>query len=564
MSADSPTGTERASWPAVVVTLALLVGTYAVGYELLDSWLFTAALALTGSCALVLVAGACWPRLFARVGSRRLPLWTAAVVPGVAALAVYRYVLGTASAALVAVALVAVTGGWLLSTATDVAGVGPGWLSAPVPVRLHPPLAVAASICAYLVAVGRFDFLTVAFLVATSLFSFYVWVVLPLGIIGRRTDADAPPLPDPAPRVDVLVPAYNEAATVARSVESALAADYPADRLHVYVVDDGSTDDTAAIAGEYPDEHVTVLRKENGGKHSALNYGLLCSDANLVATVDADSFLAPDALRRSVARLRADPDAAAIASNVKVENRDRLLTKLQALEYVVGINTFRRAFDLFGVVPVVPGCLGVFRRDALDDVDGYDPDTLTEDFDLTMQLLKAGWTVRTTEAVVWTQAPFTWRDFYGQRKRWAHGGLQTLARHADVLVDPDVGPLQRFMYPLKAVSLLSVPLVLPAILLAVALGPYRRVAMLVAFFAAVMALVAALAVALEREDLRLMAYFPFFVVGYRQLLDYTVVRGLVALLRRTPGEWGHVRRDPTDPRGLEDLQLNAGTEANDE
>lgn len=538
MTDRASTSTVSPPWSAIVAAFVLLCGTYVAGYELLRSWLFTVAFVFAAVSGLGVVASALWPRALRGRGSA-WPLPVAVVPPVVTACVVGWYFAGDLTVVRVglAAALTAI-GVSVVARAADVVGV-------PRPVRvpawLQVPGIATVGTLTYLDVTGHLSFLTVAFLLSTFLFSLYVWVVVPLGIIDRRTEAEDLELPDPAPDVSVLIPAYNERETISRSVESVLASDYPG-RLRCYVVDDGSTDGTGAILRGYDDDRLTVLRKENGGKYSALNYGLLCSTGDIVVTIDADSVLEPDAIRRSVAKLAAYPDTAAIAGNVKVENRDRLLTRLQALEYIVGINTVRRAFALFGVVPVIPGCLGVFRRDALDEIDGYDPDTATEDFDLTVKLLKAGWAVRTTEAVVWTEAPFTWRDFYSQRRRWAQGGLETLYKHVDLLTATDVGFLNRFMYPLKAVSLLSVPLILPAIAIAVALGPYRRVAELILFFAVIMALVAAVSLAFERESIRLMAYFPFFVVGYRQFLDFMVLCGLAAMLHPGQTEWGKITR----------------------
>jgi len=416
-----------------------------------------------------------------------------------------------------------------------------GPLSASLPLWVQPPLAAAGAFAGYLLAAGEFRYVVVTFLVAMTLFSLYVWVMLPLAVIDRHREAVEFELRDPAPTVSVLVPAYNERESIGRCVESILAADYPDGKLSVFVIDDGSTDGTYERASEFGDR-VTVLRKENGGKYSALNYGLLCSESEIVVSVDADSVLEPDAIARSVAKLQANDDLAAIASNVKVENRDRALTKLQALEYIIGINMFRRAFALFGAVPVVPGCLGAFRRDALDAIDGYDPDTVTEDYDLTIQLLKSGRSVGTTEAVVWTEAPFTWRDFYAQRRRWTQGGLQTLYKHVDVLVSPETGFLHRFVYPLKVVSLLRVVPLYPAIAYVILFRSATHFLVLMLFFGAIMALIATTAIAFEGEDVRLLAYFPFLVVGYRQFLDLTLLRSVVALVIGRRSDWGEIRR----------------------
>lgn len=237
---------------------------------------------------------------------------------------------------------------------------------------------------------------------------FYYFMTLPLAIYNKSLEVKLSRRPLTSyPVISVLVPAYNEETCIARTIETILDADYP--HKDIIVIDDGSTDKTYDIAIRYKNMGIKVLRRPNGGKFAALNYGLLFARGEIIVIVDADSLIARNALKE-IAKNFQDKRAFGVAGNIKVWNRTNLLTKCQALEYIVGINIFRRAFDVFGVVSIVPGALGAFRKDVVEKSGFYDPYTLTEDFDITIKILKAGGIVQSCDARAYTQAPPTLKD----------------------------------------------------------------------------------------------------------------------------------------------------------
>jgi biofilm PGA synthesis N-glycosyltransferase PgaC len=251
-----------------------------------------------------------------------------------------------------------------------------------------------------------------------------------------RVHSDAP-----HPRVTIVVPVYNEEAVIDAAIRSLLALRYPA--FDVIIIDDGSTDGTlgrvSALAGIYGTVRVRVLSKVNGGKASALNTGIAASRTPFVLCMDGDSRLHPDTLQYAM-RHFADPRVGAVAGNVKVVNRTNLWTRLQALEYVEGLNMARRAQGFLRIVSIIPGPIGVFRREALAAVGGYDTDTFAEDADLTLKLLTAGWHVAYEErAVAYTEAPETYLDLVKQRYRWTRGILQALRKRRAWLRSPRQG-----------------------------------------------------------------------------------------------------------------------------
>jgi cellulose synthase/poly-beta-1,6-N-acetylglucosamine synthase-like glycosyltransferase len=184
--------------------------------------------------------------------------------------------------------------------------------------------------------------------------------------------------------------------SIGRTIQGALDSDYP--NLLVIVIDDGSKDRTlevarTAFAAEEAAGRVFIFTKPNGGKAEALNFGLEhIGDAELFVGIDADTIIAPDAISRMVPHFL-NPKVGAIAGNAKVGNRVNLWTRWQALEYITSQNFERRALNTMGAVSVVPGAIGAWRVEAVREAGGYHVDTVAEDADLTMALLRNGYRV---------------------------------------------------------------------------------------------------------------------------------------------------------------------------
>jgi biofilm PGA synthesis N-glycosyltransferase PgaC len=237
--------------------------------------------------------------------------------------------------------------------------------------------------------------------------------------------------PSEWPGVTVLIPAYNEEAVIATSVRAALASEYP--RLEVLVLDDGSTDDTEAAALEAAagDERCRVIRDPvNRGKAERLNAGFSAAAHEHVVVTDADGHLHPHAIRQLVERIDSSPLLAAVAGGPHVTNRGNLICAMQVLEAAAIIGLIRRTQSLTGRVGTVAGVLGIFHRDRVLAVGGYDGRMATEDIDLTWRLLIAGWnTAYEPHALVGMEVPPTLRGLWAQRKRWARGQGEVLHAH---------------------------------------------------------------------------------------------------------------------------------------
>lgn len=295
-------------------------------------------------------------------------------------------------------------------------------------------LAVGPAVQALLVravVVTLIIFLAILFIRYFSLLWFSYLGHAERNVLGVRDVEELPP-------ISVLVPAYNEGRVIERALTSLMRLEYP--EYEVLVIDDGSRDDTLEIAsrweGHHGPGHFRVITKPNGGKASALNAGIAHSRHPLILSMDADSYLEPRTLLHA-ARHFGNPAVGAVAGNVKVENRGTIITRLQALEYIEGLNMPRRAQGFVAAVNIVPGPVGLFRREALEEIGGYDEDTFAEDADLTLKMMAAGWRVEyEDQAIAWSEAPESWRDLTQQRYRWTRGILQAIRKRKGIFLRP--------------------------------------------------------------------------------------------------------------------------------
>lgn len=240
------------------------------------------------------------------------------------------------------------------------------------------------------------------------------------------------------PGVTLLMPAFNEAAVIADAVRATAQIDYPA--LEVLVLDDGSTDGTAAIAANAAagDARVRVVEDPvNLGKADRLNQGLALAGSPFVLVADADAVLQPDAVKLLVTRISRSERIAAVAGAPQITNRGTLLAALQVLEFSSIVGLIRRTQALGGRVGVVAGVIGLFRRDAVLAVGGYDGRMATEDIELTYRLLLAGHeTDFEPHALVGMEVPTRMRALWMQRTRWARGQGEVLHEHGRELLNP--------------------------------------------------------------------------------------------------------------------------------
>ncbi|HTP43590.1 MAG TPA: glycosyltransferase [Candidatus Acidoferrum sp.] len=384
-------------------------------------------------------------------------------------------------------------------------------------------------------------------------------LVIGLLALAEKLRPAPPGNPDYQPSVSVLIPAYNEEAVILDTVRSALASNYP--KLEVLVIDDGSMDHTAELVRQNfgRDSRVRLLLQPNHGKPTALNHGLSEATGEIIVSIDADTIVAADAIPLLV-RHFADPAVGAVAGNVKVMNRNRWLTRWQALEYITSQNLEKRAFDLLNCIPVVPGAAGAWRADVLKSHGGFSGDTVAEDTDLTLTIRREGWKILYDEdAIGRTEVPETVEALIRQRFRWTFGTLQAVWKHRDAVGKPRYGTLGWIAIPNIFLFQILLPLVSPVIdllfLLSIALWGLAqlRIARLpqlwtlqdversLIFFAIFMFIdlfTCVVAFALEKhEDWSLLAPLILQRFYYRQMMYVVLFRALKEAVSGRPVGW---------------------------
>lgn len=259
------------------------------------------------------------------------------------------------------------------------------------------------------------------------------------------------------PRVAMIVPCYNEEQTVGGTAESLLALDYPKDKLRIILVDDGSTDGTAAVMESFAHfENVTVIHQKNQGKHAALNAGIAAAeDAELIGCLDADSFVDASALREMIACFD-DGHVAASTAAMSVDKPRNVLERMQNAEYIMGI-ACRHILAAVNGIYVTPGPFSLYRRDVVVELGGFREGHKTEDMEMALRIQKAGYAIDSAPlARVYTRTPRTVPLLVKQRTRWTTGFLRNvLNEYRSMVGNPRYGALGLMVLPLGFLAIIG-------------------------------------------------------------------------------------------------------------
>jgi biofilm PGA synthesis N-glycosyltransferase PgaC len=291
-----------------------------------------------------------------------------------------------------------------------------------------------------------------------------IMLILSYAGMAKRDRALSPPYDESLPYVSILAPAYCEAACVHDAMSALVRLDYPA--YEVIFVDDGSSDNTYHLALSFAGAHcsergrcdVRVFTKPNQGKWSAHNYGLKHAKGALILCIDADSRIEPGALKLMVRHMR-DQRVGAVSGQIRVRNRKSLVGLFQAFEYVLANGALRLSQGSTGAVMVVPGPIGLFRREALERVQAenershsfenqevpgpFSPLTFAEDFHLSLTMLALGYRIEyEPHAIAHTKAPATLASLINQRYRWNRGTMQVVLWYLRRTLRGDKSPLK--------------------------------------------------------------------------------------------------------------------------
>ncbi len=360
---------------------------------------------------------------------------------------------------------------------------------------------------------------------------------------------------DPAfsPFVSIIVPLFNEEKIFRHSVASLLELDYR--NYEIILVNDGSTDRTrdlaVALVGDQQGLHgvvrVVLIDKPNGGKSTALNAGIQYSKAEFVLCVDADSRLTPDTISVSI-RHFVDPAVGAVAGNVKVLNRRKWLTKLQALEYVEGLNLVRSAQSFLGLINIVPGPVGMFRKEAVRLAGWYSSDTFAEDADLTLTVRASGWKIiYEPHAISYTEAPETLYQLLKQRYRWTRGILQSFRKHRRHILSPNLDfrdslVLWTLFYEAIIWPIMNIFANLFFISVALVFGLATTIALWWASIALLDVMTALSCVAVDRERLGLVPYALLYRIVFILIVDVTKLGATIEEILGLRMTWGKLER----------------------
>lgn len=235
------------------------------------------------------------------------------------------------------------------------------------------------------------------------------------------------------PLVSVVVAGRNESASIEDAIRSLLDQSYR--NIEILVIDDCSDDNMDEIAGRYAkDRRIRFIRNRitRTGRPGATNIGVRLANGEFIVSVDADTTFDRDMVENMIRRF-IDPRVGVVAGNVLVRNFDAtLVTRLQQLEYALGIDLRKRWTDMCGCTLQASGAIGAFRRAAVKRIHGWDPE-LAEDADISLRMRKAGYRIAfAPDACAWTEAPDSLQVLIRQRMRWDRGTLRTyFRRHVD-------------------------------------------------------------------------------------------------------------------------------------
>ncbi|HEY0428858.1 MAG TPA: glycosyltransferase, partial [Pyrinomonadaceae bacterium] len=368
------------------------------------------------------------------------------------------------------------------------------------------------------------------------------------------------------PLVSIVVPAFNEEKVICRTIESLLESDYP--NFEIIVVDDGSSDKTFEIAEEKFGDNakISLFQKGNRGKAEALNFGWQKASGEIIIALDADTLFTAQTIS-ALAHRFADKTIGAVAGNAKVGNRINIVTKWQALEYITSQNFDRRAFASLNCIMVVPGSVGAWRREVLEETGGFSSDTLAEDQDLTIQVRRLGYHIGYEEnAIGLTEAPDSLRGLAKQRFRWSFGTLQCMWKHKRALLNPRYGTLGFIAMPNVWIFQVLFPLISPLMdlifvwtLVSAFIGYLEHqkeyahtptnlgaVMFYYALFLAVDWFGAFAAFLMEkREKKTLLGWLLIQRFGYRQVMYWVMVKSVWTAIRGAVVGWGKLERKAT-------------------
>lgn len=266
------------------------------------------------------------------------------------------------------------------------------------------------------------------------------------------------------PRVTIIVPAWNEEKTIYKTIKSLLSLNYPKDKLDIFLVDDGSTDGTFDIMKKFASNTNTkktnypairIFKKENGGKHTALNLGLNHTNTEYVGCFDADSMADSEALVRIMSYFEKDPETMAVVPSILARNSGNFIQKAQQEDYNMSV-FLKKILSTIGAIHVTPGPLTIFRKKVFDDLGPYRHAHNTEDMEIAYRMQQNHYKIEhCNDAYVYTNTPSSVRTLYKQRLRWIYGFINNTIDYRNLLFKKKYGNFSFFTVPAGILSVLA-------------------------------------------------------------------------------------------------------------
>lgn len=250
------------------------------------------------------------------------------------------------------------------------------------------------------------------------------------------------------PAVTIIIPCWNEEDTVVKTVNSLLEIDYPKDKLTINMIDDGSTDNTWERAQIFQGiENVHLMRKENGGKHTAMNLAIEVATTEYVGNLDADAFIERDTLKKIMWQFLGDPEMMAISPAVVIHEPKGILGRAQEVEFNMFI-LVKKALSSLNGIHVTQGQFSMYRKKVFDDLGPYRKAHQTEDLEIAYRMQVHGYKIgQCHDAFVHTVAMDTIATLFKQRLRWIYGFINNSYDYRRYLFNPKYGTFSFLSVP---------------------------------------------------------------------------------------------------------------------
>lgn len=350
-----------------------------------------------------------------------------------------------------------------------------------------------------------------------------------------------------APLTTIIVPAYNEGKVITKTVRSLLASRYK--HIEVIIVDDGSTDDTWRIAQSLASRYkrVKAIHQINGGKSSAINNAIAHSKGEIIIGVDADTIFPQQTIAKFVRHFR-DETIGAVAGVVRVGNVNGMVTRWQALEYMLSIAIDRNAQALLNSVMIIPGACGAWRKEAIIAAGGLSHGTLAEDCDLTLSVQRLGRykILQDNDAVSYTEAPQKIKSLVKQRFRWMFGSIQALWKHRSMLFDWKYQWLGSLFMP-NAIISITIPFFFWPVLMFISLqnilsGNYMVILLYFIVSLSLQFIIATIGVVIAKGKLSYIIAVPFARFIYGPIRTYVLYKTILTAMKGTYVGWNKLVR----------------------